>query len=66
MVALLSQWEHTGMGRCKTLGMKHIQTFKLKKMYKQTGEIVMVCANQNRMCVGEAGNAISLLRRPSD
>ena len=26
VVALLSLWEHTGMERCETLGMKHIQT----------------------------------------
>ena len=44
------------------MGTKHVQTCPNSKIYnKQYGKYVIVCANQNKICVGEVGNAISKL-----
>ena len=44
------------------MGTKHVQTCPNSETYnKYTGEKVIVCTNQNKMCVGEVGNAISKL-----
>ena len=44
------------------MGTKHVQICPTSKTCnKDNEEKVIVCANQNKMCVGELGNAISKL-----